>query len=232
MIVALVAVALVAGGCEYLQALAVTPVAPVAAVPSADPGMPAPSIDSNGPSDAPPSADPDDPGFSFDPDATDAPPKAYFKHGSATLTIGKQVIKLDKMVGQGFLSEQFGAQAAWTNGSGWYAQAFGISPPGSEYGEDALVSFDHIVNGQHWTVGDPSLCHIAVTRSDEKGLAGTATCPSSPLGGSHGGLREPDRAGLCEGRAGLRCHAGLRSQPVVRPVVAPYPRGRPVRSFA
>jgi hypothetical protein len=177
-IVALVAVALVAGGCQYLQALAVTPVMPVAPVPSGEAGIPAPSIGSNGPSDAPPSADPDDPGFSFDPDATDAPPKAYFKHGSATLTIGTQVIKLDKMVGQGFLSEQFGAQAAWTNGSGWYAQAFGISPAGSEYAEDALVSFDHIVNGQHWTVGDPSLCHIAVTRSDEKGLAGTATCPN------------------------------------------------------
>ena len=92
--------------------------------------MPAPSIDSNGPSDAPPSADPNDPGFSFDPDATDAPPKAYFKHGSATLTIGKQVIKLDKMVGQGFLSEQFGAQAAWTNGVGLVRPGLWHQPAG------------------------------------------------------------------------------------------------------
>jgi hypothetical protein len=174
-LVALVAVAFVVGGCEYLRALAVTPVAPV---PSAVPGIAAPSIDPNGPVEVPPSADPDDPGFSFDPDASDAPPKAYFKHGSATLTIGTQVIKLDKMVGEGLLSDQFGAQAAWSNGAGWYAQAFGISPAGSEYAEGALVSFDHIVNGQHWTVGDPSLCRIAVTRSDEKGLAGTATCPN------------------------------------------------------
>ena len=103
-------------------------------------------------------------GFSFDPDASDAPPKAYFKHGSATLTIGTQVIKLDKMVGEGFLSDQFGARRLverrrLVRPGVWH------QPAGSEYGEDALVSFDHIVNGQHWTVGDPSLCRITVTRA-------------------------------------------------------------------
>jgi len=122
---------------------------------------------------------PSDPGFSLDPNASDAPdvPRAKFTHGSATLTIGTQVIKLDRIIGVGYLSDQFGGQGSWTDGTGWYAQAFGISPSGSEFGEDAFVSFDHIFGGQHWTVGDPSSCEITVTKADETGLAGSAVCP-------------------------------------------------------
>ncbi len=54
---------------------------------------------------------------------------------------------------------------------------FGLNLAASEFGGDAFVSFDHIVGGQHWTVGDPTPCQITVTRVDETGLAGSATCP-------------------------------------------------------
>jgi len=184
LVVALVAVALLVGGCDYLRSLTGTPIAPVPsqpaiADPTIEPNQPTIEPDQSpslAPIDPQVSFDPNDPGFSFDPDATDAPPKAIFKHGSATLTIGKDVIKLDRLVGTGFLADQFGGQASWTNGDGWYAQAFGLDSAGSEFGADAFVSFDHIVGGQHWTIGDPSACVITVTRADETGLAGSAKC--------------------------------------------------------
>ena len=189
--VALVVVALFVGGCQYLQALAPTlgsvgsgvprpSVAPndpgVSFAPndpgvSFDPNDPAFSFDPNEP---PPSFDPNDPGF--DPEASFVP-KATFKHGSATLTIGSKVIKLDRVVGSGYLSDEFGGQAAWTNGSGWYAQAFGISEAASADGADAFVSFDRIEGGQHWTVGDPTSCKVTVERAEVTGIAGTAVCP-------------------------------------------------------
>jgi hypothetical protein len=172
MVATLCVVALVASGCEYLQmALGQGPV-PIAPGTSFDPGF---SFDPGV------SFDPNDPGFSFDPEASDIPDvtKATYTHGSATLTIGDQVIKLDRLVGKAYLSDQFGGQASWTDGSGWYAQAFGVSASGSEFGEDAFVSFDHVFGGQHWTVGDPSVCEITITKADETGLAGTAVCPGA-----------------------------------------------------
>jgi hypothetical protein len=187
---ALVAVAMLAGGCEYLQGLApgLGPIDPNAPgfsfdpnepIPSFDPNAPVPSFDPNAPvpsfdpNEPPPTFEPGVP--SFDPEASYVP-KATFKHGSATLTIGSKVIKLDRLVGNAFLSDEFGGQASWTNGSGWYAQAFGIGDANSEFGADAFVSFDRIEGGRHWIVGDPSLCEITVTRADETGLAGTAVC--------------------------------------------------------
>ncbi len=134
-------VALLVGGCQYLQALApglgsIEPNAPgFSADPNAptfsfDPNEPASSFDPSAPGPsldpgAPPSSfDPNDPGFGPDPSFV---PKATFIHGTATLTIGTKVIKLDRLVGTGYLSDEFGGQASWTDGSGWYAQALGIS---------------------------------------------------------------------------------------------------------
>jgi hypothetical protein len=173
-VTAIVAVALLVGGCDYLTSLGLAPGTLGSGAPgfSFDPNDPAVSFD---PSDPGSSFDPSDPGSSFDPDAPGAP-KATFSHGKATVTIGSDVVALDRIVGSGYLSDEYGGQASWTNGSGWYVQAFGISPDGSAFGDEAFVSLDRIVDGNHWTVGDPSSCKITVTRADETGLAGSADC--------------------------------------------------------
>jgi hypothetical protein len=174
---ALVAVALLVGGCDYLTSLALGPNAPGF---SFDPNDPAFSFD------------PNDPAFSFDPEGSGDIPKATYTHGTATLTIGTDVITLDRIVGIGSLSDAYGGQASWTDGTGWYVQAFGVSPGGSPFGEDAFVSFDRIVDGQHWTVGDPSSCQITVTAADESRLAGSATCSGLRWADLMAGYGSPD----------------------------------------
>jgi hypothetical protein len=44
------------------------------------------------------------------------------------------------------------------------------------YFSPAYLTIDRIVGTQHWTTLDSSRCVVTVTKADETGLAGTATC--------------------------------------------------------
>jgi hypothetical protein len=120
------------------------------------------------PSGVYPSGDPSYPEGSFGPSAT-------FKTGHATLRIGDDpVIELAELTEGGTIAEDFGAaNASFRNAAGWYVRIFGASKADPSM---AFVSIDRIVDVQHWSTGDPSGCTVSITKADETGLVGKATC--------------------------------------------------------
>ena len=117
---------------------------------------------------------------SFDPDAFEsfAPellpsPQAVLTSGTASVTIDGETTKLDRLVGNGAIYDEFGSQATWTDGEGLYVRFYGDADIGAGPG---YVSLDRIRDGTHWTTIDPSGCVLMVSKSDTSGIAGTASC--------------------------------------------------------
>ena len=163
-----VAAAFVLSGCQYLLGFPGT-VAPIGG--SFDPG----AFPSLGPGAFPsfdpgvfPSFDPNDPGFSV------PPPLATFTKGTATVTIGGAAMTLDQLSAPGTVYADFGTDVGWTDGNGLYLHFYGYSV--SDAPSDSFVTIDRIKDGQHWATASPEACTVKVTKSDTKGLTGTATC--------------------------------------------------------
>jgi hypothetical protein len=167
----------VTAGCEYLRTLESTAALPLAsAAPSA-----APTPDTS-----------DDPGTgNTDPFG---PAQSTYRTGSATLTIGDSVIKLDRLAGTGTMFKEFGADVVWAGEDGWYLQVGGAT---TKTGPEILppyISLDRVANGQHWVTWDPDGCEVKVTQADPGGVEGTATCKNMRwVDAIAGGLsEEPD----------------------------------------
>lgn len=166
-VAALVGAVFVLSGCQYLFGLnGLTP--PVAG--SFDPG----AFGSFDPS-AIGSFDPGAIG-SFDPGAEDSlpPPLATYVKGTASITIGGAVTKLDRLTEPAALYVDAGAEASWTDGKGMYVEFY--SDPTGSSGSDGVVQLDRISGGQHLATIDPSSCVVTVKQADAHGLAGTASC--------------------------------------------------------
>ena len=147
-VAALVGAVFVLSGCQYLLGLG---------------GMPPVTPPDFG------SFDPGDPMFS------PPPPLATYTTGSATVSIGGAVAKLDRLAGGALYQGGLGAEVDWTDGKGLYLRFFGTPEAQSPTGA-GFVTLDRIADGQHWTTPDPSLCTVKVTQAGTKGIAGTATC--------------------------------------------------------
>jgi hypothetical protein len=118
-----------------------------------------------------------DPGIEPFPNGSEPVPTATYTKGTTIVTIGDAApVTLDRLVGTGSVTDEYGAQASWTDGTGWYVQLYGASENGSIFGEEAFLTLDRIADGRHWTISDPSACKMTVERAGKTGLAGTATC--------------------------------------------------------
>jgi hypothetical protein len=123
---------------------------------------------------------------------------ATYKSGHATVTLDRQpAFELGELTDGGTLDPTFGASATFRNADGWYLRIMGASSGGNVYSVPAYMTLDRIVDRQHWTTLDSSRCVVTVTKADENGLAGTATCKglrwSDALsnGFGSGGLQPP-----------------------------------------
>jgi hypothetical protein len=123
-----------------------------------------------------------------------------FTTGSATIVLSGEggepgeTLVLDELAGGGSLLEDFGLQARWTNGDGWYL-SFQSYPDFGFPAESASLSIDRIFDGQHWTIYDQTRCVTTTERSDGTGIAGSATCRGlewSDFFSSSSGLGFPD----------------------------------------
>ena len=92
-------------GCDYLLGLQTAPNATRA--PSGDVPLP-------------PTGPEDDPEASFDPGDPFGAAEATYRSGTATLTVGDDVISLDRLAGPGTYFAEFGADVIWTGDDGWY----------------------------------------------------------------------------------------------------------------
>ena len=92
-----------------------------------------------------------------------------------------------KLNGTAGIYPDLGTNVSWTDGAGMYLQFFNDPVSGLS---DGFVVLDRIADNKHATIADPSVCKVALTKSDPQGLSGSATCTgarwadaiSSPLG--------------------------------------------------
>jgi len=137
--------------------------------------------------------------FGFDPTPPDfamPSPAATYREGHATVTVGEGApIVLDQLGSGGIHQPTFGAEATFRNADGWYVRVMGAMGTGGMFGQTAYVTLDRIVGLEHWTTYDPSRCIVTVTKADDTGLVGTATCKglrwADALSGSMGALEPP-----------------------------------------
>jgi hypothetical protein len=131
------------------------------------------------------SASPDDdlePDGSQEPDSSSLPgdpfgkAEATYRTGSATLTIGKQVIALERLAGTGTYFAEFGADVIWTGDAGWYVQLGGAKPSKGPIGIPAYIALDWVHDGQHWTSWDEDGCRVTILEADPGGVRGIASC--------------------------------------------------------
>ncbi|HEY7737337.1 MAG TPA: hypothetical protein VH813_11130 [Candidatus Limnocylindrales bacterium] len=102
-------------------------------------------------------------------------PIAFYKQGSATLTLGDGTkLVLDKVGADSSLYDMMGANVHWTGASGWHLRLTGAANSG--FGSFAYLQLDRIADGQHLTIWDSSRCIIDVAKADDKAVRGTATC--------------------------------------------------------
>lgn len=148
---ALLPVAFLAGGCQYLFGLGAQPAPDPFG--SFDPG----AFESFDPGE-----------FSF------PPPQATFTKGTATVTIGGVETVLDKMPNPGSMYAEYGLDAIWTDGNGLYLRFFGTAGPGTL--NPSFLSIDKIADGRHWTTSDLTGCKVTVDHADATGIAGSGTC--------------------------------------------------------
>jgi hypothetical protein len=108
----------------------------------------------------------------------DPAPTATFRSGSASIAIaGGDAVELPRLTAPGALYDTFGGMVTFTNDTGWYLQIIDMSAaPSMGLGSMAYLSLDRIVGTSHWTSADPSRCIVTITKADETGLLGTATC--------------------------------------------------------
>jgi hypothetical protein len=104
-------------------------------------------------------------------------PAATYKTGHATLTVGKEpAVELGDVTDGGTMDPSFGANATFRNADGWYLRIIGATKGANAYSMPGFMTIDRIVDKQHWTTFDSNRCVITITKADETGLAGTATC--------------------------------------------------------
>jgi hypothetical protein len=123
-------------------------------------------------------------------------PAAIYKNGHAAVTVGKDpTIELRELSEGGTMDASFGASATFRNADGWYLRIMGATKGGNSFYMPAYMTLDRIVGSQHWTTFDSSRCVITVTKADETGLVGTATCKglrwSDALSGGMGAFEPP-----------------------------------------
>jgi hypothetical protein len=133
---------------------------------------------------------------SMPPDFGMPKPVATYRIGHAAITFGKDpAIELRELSEGGTMDPSFGASATFRNSEGWYLRIMGATKGGNSFYTPAFMTLDRIVGSQHWTTFDSSRCVITVTRADETGLVGTATCKglrwSDALSGGMGALEPP-----------------------------------------
>ncbi len=115
--------------------------------------------------------DPSDPSF------TDPKPLASYASGRATITIGSDpAIVLDELTRPGTFDAVYGGEASFHNAAGWYVRISGASTTSGFMGPGGFLQLDRIIDGQHWTIWDPTRCIVTVQSVDEKALRGTASC--------------------------------------------------------
>ena len=117
--------------------------------------------------------------YAFPDDAFDEPtPIATFPSGSASIAIvGGPTIELPELTVPASMYESFGGMATFNNDDGWYLQVLDMtSAPSFGLGSTAYLSIDRIVEAAHWAATDPSRCIVTVTKADETGMQGSATC--------------------------------------------------------
>jgi len=124
---------------------------------------------------------------SFDPEAPFGSPVATYRSGTATVTMGDQVVTLDHLVNAGSLNSEFGAEVTWAGGDGWYLRVLGVLPQGTPGGFPYLT-IDRVADGRHLTSYDLATCTFTIERADATGIAGKASCKSltwvDAIGGS------------------------------------------------
>jgi hypothetical protein len=145
---ALVGLALVLSGCQYL-------LGPLGGGPVFVPG----------PGDFG-SFDPADPGLPM------PSPEVTFTKGSAVVTIDGTATTLDQLVGNAVMYKGMGADVGWTDGNGTYVHFFGSG----DFGGTGFVSIDRIADGRHLGLPDPGACTLKLVKADLTGVSGSATC--------------------------------------------------------
>ena len=156
---------------------------PSSGVPSTTVGQPSgaptaapPSTEAPSPSATLPPTGDDDPDATFDPGDPFGVPRARYLSGTATMTIGDQVLTLDRLAAPGTLFKEFGADVIWANDDGWYIQLGGGKANPGPTDDPAYISLDRVTHGQHWISWDPVGCRISVLEADTVGVRGTASC--------------------------------------------------------
>jgi hypothetical protein len=168
-------------GCDYLAGLERTLKPPTgdAALPPTGDVSPPPIGDVSPPSNgglAPPATRDDDPDATFDPGDPYGPAEATYRTGRATLTIGNDVITLDRLAGPGTYFAEFGADVIWTSKSGWYVQLGGAKANIGPLEIPAYIALDRVKDGQHWVSWDPDGCRVSIKQADRGAVRGTASC--------------------------------------------------------
>lgn len=136
--------------------------------------------------------------FGFDPTSPEFPPSkpaATYHSGSASLAIGSDPPIVLGNLSTGGSYEAYGSEATFRNDDGWHLRIMGATAAAGMFGQTAYISIDRIVGTEHWTTYDSTRCVVTVSRADETGLAGTATCKglrwSDAIGGGLGTLEPP-----------------------------------------
>lgn len=118
-------------------------------------------------------------GLPVDPDASYEPPKPAYVEGRATVRIGDgPLMVFDELSRAGTYDSLFGGDVTFRGDDGWSLQVTGAMDAGGVGGfmpPVAWTQLDRIVDGQHWTVADPSRC-IVTAQADPFAFRGTATC--------------------------------------------------------
>ena len=179
-VVLLMATATLASGCQYLAALDDTlkpPTGDVVEPPTGDVLPPTGDVSPppGGDGLVPPATN-DDPDATFDPGDPYGPAEANYTRGKASLTIGKDVITLDRLASTGTYFKEFGADVIWTGEDGWYVQLGGAKATAGPIDIPAYLAFDRVHDGQHWVSWDPDGCKITIDQADRGGVRGSATC--------------------------------------------------------
>ena len=127
-------------------------------------------------------------GLPTDPDFTMPAPKAVYGQGQATVTIGSDPpMTLDELARPGTFDPMIGGEVTFRGVDGWSVQVLGAQVGGGFMPQPGWIELDRIVDGQHWTISDPTRCVVTVAVADAFALRGSATCKglrwSDALGG-------------------------------------------------